>query len=91
MKKIIQQKLTKVNSTATKSKVKKKVNKITKNMTFAEVMQKDHNAAMKLAQRGMFCGGCPMAMMETIEQGAMAHGLDADEITKELNKKSKRN
>jgi hybrid cluster-associated redox disulfide protein len=35
----------------------------------------------------MFCSGCPMAMMETLEQGCLAHGIDADEILKELNEK----
>ncbi|MBU3912538.1 MAG: hypothetical protein KKE50_00440, partial [Nanoarchaeota archaeon] len=33
--------------------------------------------------------GCPFASMESIEQGAKAHGLDADELVKELNKKKR--
>jgi hybrid cluster-associated redox disulfide protein len=60
--------------------------KITKNMTFAELIQTDSKAAEKLAEQGLFCGGCPMAQLETIEQGAKAHGLDADELIKKLNK-----
>jgi hybrid cluster-associated redox disulfide protein len=63
--------------------VKKK--KITKDMTFAELIMNDKDAANKLADKGLFCGGCPMAQFETIEQGAMAHGVDADELVKELN------
>lgn len=59
--------------------------KITKNMTFAELIQKDRNAAEKLADKGLFCGGCPMAQLETIEQGARAHGIDPDKLVKELN------
>jgi hybrid cluster-associated redox disulfide protein len=55
-------------------------------MTFAEIMNIDKKAGYKLAERGMFCGGCPMAMMETLEQGAMAHGMNPDELVKELNK-----
>ena len=63
--------------------VKKK--KITRDMTFAELMALDKEAAGKLADRGLFCGGCPMAQFETIENGAAAHGVDVDELIKELN------
>ncbi len=59
--------------------------RITKNMTFAELMGLDSGAAKKLADRGLFCGGCPMAQFETIENGASAHGVDVDELIKELN------
>jgi len=66
----------------------KKSKKINKKMTFAELIKEDPEAAMKLASRGMFCGGCPMAMMETIEQGAEAHGVDADELIEDLKYKN---
>ena len=59
---------------------------ITKDMTFAELIELDSNAAKKLADRGLFCGGCPMAQFETIENGASAHGVDVDELIKELNR-----
>ncbi len=59
--------------------------KITKDMTFGELMQADSDAARKLAERGLFCGGCPMAQFETIEVGAEVHGVDVDELIKELN------
>jgi hybrid cluster-associated redox disulfide protein len=61
--------------------------KITKDMTFAELMKENPEAVKKLMKKGMHCIGCPMAMMETIEQGAIAHGIDADELIKELNGK----
>lgn len=63
--------------------------KINKKMTFAEVMQKHPEAAETLMEAGMHCCGCPMAMDETIEQGSLAHGLDADKIIEKINKKSK--
>ena len=63
---------------------------IKKSMTFGEIMAKDKDAAVKLAEQGLFCGGCPMAQLETLEQGAMAHGLDPDELVKELNKSVKK-
>jgi len=63
--------------------------RISKEMTFQEVLQKYPEAAMLLMEKGMACIGCPMAMQETIEQGCIAHGLDPDEIVKLLNKKLK--
>ncbi|MCK4997230.1 DUF1858 domain-containing protein [Candidatus Pacearchaeota archaeon] len=59
--------------------------KITKDMTFAELIAKDKDAAKKLSDRGLFCGGCPMAQFETIENGAKAHGVDVDKLIEELN------
>lgn len=64
--------------------------KITKDMTFAELIANNKNAAKKLADRGLFCGGCPMAQFETIENGAKAHGIDADELINELNSGDKK-
>lgn len=63
--------------------------KITKDMTFAELIVHNSDAAEKLTEKGMFCGGCPMAQFETIEQGAEAHGVDVDKLIKELNSESK--
>ena len=62
-----------------------KKGKITKEMTFAELIDMDRNMAEKLADRGLFCGRCPMAQLETIEQGARAHGIDVDKLVEELN------
>tara|TARA_Y100000310_G_C20578196_1_gene761565 strand:+ start:440 stop:652 length:213 start_codon:yes stop_codon:yes gene_type:complete len=60
--------------------------KITKDMTFGELFEFSPEAAEKLAEQGLFCGGCPMAQMETIEQGAIAHGINPDKLLKMLNK-----
>jgi hybrid cluster-associated redox disulfide protein len=65
--------------------------KITKKMSFAEILSKKPEAAEILMQKGMHCCGCPMSQMETLEQGACAHGLNPDEIVYELNKESKKN
>jgi hybrid cluster-associated redox disulfide protein len=59
--------------------------KITRDMTFAELIESDPKAAMKLAEQGLFCGGCPMAQFETIEDGATAHGVDVEKLIRELN------
>jgi hybrid cluster-associated redox disulfide protein len=63
---------------------------IKKDLTFYELIESNPDAARKLAERGMFCGGCPMAMMETIEMGARAHGVDPDELILELNSLDKK-
>jgi hybrid cluster-associated redox disulfide protein len=62
--------------------MKKKINK---DMTFADLIELDKKAAGKLADRGLFCGGCPMAKFETIENGAKAHGVDVKKLIEELN------
>jgi len=59
--------------------------KITKDMTFGELLSKHPEAAEKLAEQGLFCGGCPMAQMESIEDGAKAHGVDVEKLIKDLN------
>lgn len=61
--------------------------KITKEMTFAEIMQKNPEVIGILMEKGMHCCGCHMAQMESLEQGCMIHGLDVDEVVKEINKK----
>ena len=77
---------------AVKKTVKKKINPnlISKEMTFAEIMGKNPEAGMVLMNKGMHCIGCGMAMMETLEQGALVHGLDPDKLVKELNGMKKR-
>jgi len=56
-------------------------------MSFAELLEKYPEAAEILSEKGMHCVGCPMAMQETLEQGVLAHGMDADKLVKELNEK----
>jgi len=71
----------------TKKKTSSKKDIITKNMSFAEIMQKHPDAAMMLIEKGMHCMGCGMAAYETLEQGAAMHGINANKLVKELNKK----
>lgn len=65
--------------------------KITKNMSFAEILKKNPESVEVLFNNGMHCIGCAMAMTETLEQGAIAHGLDADKIVEEINNSAKKN
>ncbi len=40
-----------------------------------------------LLESGMHCIGCPMSSQETIEQGAIAHGINPETLINKLNKK----
>jgi hybrid cluster-associated redox disulfide protein len=64
--------------------------KINKKMSFAEILKKNPDSAEILLNNGMHCIGCAMAMSETLEEGAIAHGLDADKIVDEINNKKKK-
>lgn len=58
---------------------------ITKDMTIMEVVNK-HPACIKVFfEHGLFCIGCGVAYRETVEQGAMAHGINVDELMGKLN------
>jgi hybrid cluster-associated redox disulfide protein len=60
--------------------------KITKDMTFDEVLKKYPNTVKTFFQYGMHCFGCHLAVDETIEQGATAHGVEVDKLIEDLNK-----
>lgn len=60
--------------------------KITKNMTFGELVQKYPEAARILANYGLHCIGCHIGIYETIEQGSRAHGLSDAQINEMLQK-----
>ncbi len=58
---------------------------ITKDMYIGEILQMDRGLAAILMNAGMHCLGCPSSQMESIEDAAMVHGFDADELLKQLN------
>jgi hybrid cluster-associated redox disulfide protein len=60
--------------------------KITKDMTFGEILKDYPRAVPIFLKFGMHCIGCHIAVSETLEQGALAHGVDADELVEDLNK-----
>ncbi|MBQ7599103.1 MAG: DUF1858 domain-containing protein [Clostridia bacterium] len=62
--------------------------KVTKEMMIGELLQIDADAvAPVLFDIGMHCLGCPASQMETIEEAAEVHGIDADELVRVLNEK----
>lgn len=60
--------------------------KISKEMTFGEVLKKYPETVKTFFQYGMHCFGCHLAVSETIEQGALAHGVEVDKLVEDLNK-----
>jgi hybrid cluster-associated redox disulfide protein len=58
---------------------------ITKDMTFHEVMSKSPEVVKVLGSFNLGCVGCMGAQHETLAQGAIAHGLDVDELLTALN------
>ena len=63
--------------------------KITKKTKIGDILEKNPEKALLFQEAGMGCALCPMAQMETIEQGCEAHGLgekEIDKLVKELNK-----
>ncbi|SHE87108.1 DUF1858 domain-containing protein [Clostridium fallax] len=59
---------------------------ITKDMTIGEVVRQWPEKAEVLMSFGMGCVGCPSAQAETIEEAAMVHGLNLDQLLEALNK-----
>lgn len=53
---------------------------ITKNMTIAQAIAVDQNIIPVLLDIGMHCLGCPSAQGETLEEAALVHGLDPEDL-----------
>jgi hybrid cluster-associated redox disulfide protein len=88
-KKTVKNKTEKKAAKPDKNHTKAQKPKITKEMTLGEVAAKYPSAIMVLFKYGLHCIGCHVAAYETVEQGAMAHGLSDKEIkqmVEEMNK-----
>jgi hybrid cluster-associated redox disulfide protein len=59
--------------------------KITKDMTIGEVVRQFPDSVQVLMSFGMGCVGCPSAQAETLEEAAMVHGLNLDDLMAKLN------
>ena len=57
---------------------------ITKDMTIGEALRTNPDIAPVLLEIGMHCLGCPSAQGETLEEAAMVHGLDADDLMSKI-------
>lgn len=53
---------------------------VTKEMTIGEILRTNPDVAPVLMQAGMHCLGCPSAQGESLEEAAMVHGINIDEL-----------
>ena len=59
--------------------------RVTKDTTIGEVIQIDAGVIPILMGAGMHCVGCPSSAGETLEEAAMVHGIDPDDLVVEIN------
>ena len=59
--------------------------KLTSEMTFNEVLRAYPDTVKVLRKYGMNCFGCLGAEAESLEYGAVAHGVDVASLLKDLN------
>lgn len=56
------------------------MSQITKDMTIGEILRINPGVAPVLLEIGMHCLGCPSAQSETIEEAAMVHGIEIEDL-----------
>ena len=56
------------------------MSQITKEMTIGEILNANPNVAPILMEAGMHCLGCPSAQGESLEEAAMVHGMDMEDL-----------
>ena len=59
---------------------------VSKETTIRDLLTKYPKAAEVFAAKGMACLGCAASEFETVEEGAVAHGIDVDDLVIEMNK-----
>lgn len=65
------------------------MDQITKEMTIMEVVNQFPQTIKVFYSHGLFCIGCSVAYRETVEQGAMTHGLEVGPLVAKLNESLK--
>jgi hybrid cluster-associated redox disulfide protein len=58
---------------------------ISKEMSISEIVMKWPETAGTFMKHGMHCLGCAAARFESVEQGAVAHGIDPEALIEDLN------
>lgn len=59
--------------------------RLTKETTIMDAVEKHPEIVEVLMKHGFHCVGCHAAQYESIEQGAIVHGIDVGELMKDLN------
>ena len=57
---------------------------ITKDMTIGEILRTNPAVAPILMEAGMHCLGCPSAQGESLEEAAMVHGMNVEDLMKKI-------
>ena len=58
---------------------------VTKDMLIGQILEQDATIAPIMMASGMHCIGCPSSQSESLEEAAMVHGLDSDELVGKIN------
>ncbi len=58
---------------------------VTKDMIISDILKLDRGTVPILLNSGMHCLGCPSSSGESLEEACSIHGIDADQLVKELN------
>ena len=60
------------------------MSEITKETTIGEALRLKPEIAPVLMGMGMHCLGCPASQGESLEDAAMVHGMDVDELMSQI-------
>lgn len=58
---------------------------VTKEMIIADILQIDSGIVPILVQAGMHCVGCPSSQGESLGEACIVHGMDVEELLKNIN------
>lgn len=58
---------------------------VSKDMLIGEIIALDPGNAAILMASGMHCVGCPASQGESLEEAAQVHGMDCDQLVKDMN------
>lgn len=61
------------------------MSKVTKDMIISDILKLDRGTVPILLNSGMHCLGCPSSSGESIGDACAIHGIDVDQLVKELN------
>jgi hybrid cluster-associated redox disulfide protein len=61
---------------------------IKKEMTIGEILREAPEIAPILMSAGMHCLGCPASQGESLEEAAMVHGINIDELMEYIKNES---
>ena len=60
--------------------------KIEKDTLIGDILKQAPEKADILLEAGMHCLSCPASQMESLEEACEVHGIDVEDLLKELNK-----